>query len=177
MKKYAAPPPEWDCRILLSLVRRSGAPYEDSFELPMDGAVEHWGQTYVFASPVTADISACYTGERILITIGVGARISLPCSRCLSETGLAITGDLRYLFSLRPVRLEETPRKKHRHVQEDREEEDGADDGDVDVIPIDSFQAELDLSPYVWEVLPSIYPRGSCAPTTARGSAHSAGRT
>ena len=148
MNSYKAMPLEWDCSIRLSSVPRSGEPYVESFELPLDGVIEHWGQSYVSRGPVHAMVEASYTGERILARVSVRAEFSLPCSRCLSETGVAIMGDLRYLFSLRSSSRENGER--------DSDEEMGSvleEDGDVDVIPVDSFQSELDLSQYVWEVL------------------------
>ncbi len=144
MKKITAPPPEWVCGIRISLIPKGGEPYFESFELPADGVVEHWGQEYALCGPVLAKIEASSpspSGEKILAKIGIQTDISLPCSRCLCETGLAIVGDLRYLFTLRPSQDEED------------ESEEADKDGDVDVIPLDAFEAELDLAPYVWEVL------------------------
>lgn len=145
MNIYKAVPGDWDCAILLSSVPRSGETYIDEFELPMDGAIEHWGQLYRALGPVCAKVEANYTGERILAKISVDANFSLPCSRCLAETGLAILGDLRYLFSLRSPKREKDP--------DEEEGEAGDEDGDVDVIPVDSFQGEIGLAQYVWEVL------------------------
>lgn len=146
MKKYKATPSEWDCKILISRIPKDGGLYAESFELPLDGSIEHWGQRYAFDTPLSADVSAQLTGERILVKIEVRAEFSLPCSRCLCKTGLAILGDLRYLFTLR------SSKDEPKRLDEDEDEQAG-DDGDVDVIPIDRFQGEIDLGPYVWEVL------------------------
>jgi hypothetical protein len=53
MKRDTAPPPEWNCGVRLSLIKKSGAAFEDRFELSMDGTIEHWGQSYLFTSPIT----------------------------------------------------------------------------------------------------------------------------
>lgn len=152
MKSITAPPAEWGCGIRISLIPKSGEPYRESFELPAPGAIEHWGQRYTFRSPVSVDIEASCpppAGDRIFVKISIRADISLPCSRCLRETGLAIVGDLRYLFTLRSSW---------------KEYADGSDeadqDGDADVIPVDAFEAELDLTSYVWEVLVLSLPEG-----------------
>jgi uncharacterized protein len=89
--------------------------------------------------------------------VAVSADFSLPCSRCLEETGLAITGDMRYLFTLRPAREDASAKsaksaKKSRFHEEPSPPPDEAD-GDVDVIQLDGFQAELDIVPYIWEAL------------------------
>ncbi|MDR3354030.1 MAG: DUF177 domain-containing protein [Synergistaceae bacterium] len=173
MKRYTAPPPEWNCGVRLSLIKKSGVTFEDRFELPMDGTIEHWGQLYTFTSPITAVFSAGYAGERILASVAVRSEISLPCSRCLTQTGLAIGGDLRYLFSLRPVHSETPSGGRGRAVSA---EDDDDDDGDVDVIPIDSFQAELDISPYIWEVLLLNLPEGVLCSENCRGLCPSCGK-
>ncbi|MDR1483037.1 MAG: DUF177 domain-containing protein [Synergistaceae bacterium] len=149
MKRYTAPPMEWSCGVLLSLIKKSGVTFEEEFELSMDGSIEYWGQSYEFSSPITAAFSAGYAGERILANIAVYSKISLSCSRCLTKTELAIGGNLRYLFSLRPIHSEAVSNARGNVESHDDIDE----DGDVDVIPIDSFQAEFDISPYIWEVL------------------------
>jgi uncharacterized protein len=172
MKRYTAPPTEWNYGVLLSLIKKSGVTFEDRFELPMGGSVEYWGQSYEFSSPVIAAFSAGYTGERILANIAVNSEISLPCSRCLAKTGLAISGNLRYLFSLRPIHSESVSNGRGGvESQEDIEE-----DGDVDVIPIDSFQAELDISPYIWEVLLLSLPERALCSEGCRGLCPTCGK-
>jgi len=145
MIRHEAPPESWDCTIRLSQIPRSGEIFRERFELPLGGEIEHWGQIYTSIGPVQAEIAANYSSERILAKVSVRANFTLPCSRCLTDTGVAIIGDLRYLFTLRPERKE---------TDDDEDSgEHGQEDGDVDVIPVDSFQAEIDFTPYIWEVL------------------------
>ncbi len=147
----------WDCTIALSRIHRTGESFEETFSLPLDGPIAHWGQTYAPQGPLTATIRANYAGERIVVKVSVSARFTLPCSRCLADTGLAIAGDLRYLFTLRPVR-------------EESEENDGADeDGEIDLIPLDSFQGEVDFAPYIWEALVLHLPEGVLCAETCKG--------
>ena len=142
MNRYIAPPSDWDCGILLSRIPKDGEPLYESFELPLDGSIDHWGVNYTAAGPISADAVVSLTGNRILVRIVLKAEFFLPCSRCLCETPLAINGDMRYLFTLRFDKDE--PEGSGYPVEED---------GDVDVIPLDLFQSELDLKSYVWEVL------------------------
>jgi uncharacterized protein len=146
MRIHSVLPPEWDCKVRISLIRGSGEPYAETFDLPLDGAVEHWGQLYKSLGSVRASFEANFAGERIIVRVAVSADFSLPCSRCLEETGLVITGDMRYLFTLRPFR------------EDARKPRGGGDsppapDGDVDVIELDGFQPEFDIAPYIWEAL------------------------
>jgi len=161
MTGVTAPHPEWECAIRVSLIPSGGEPYLESFELPAPDPVEHWGQTYAFRGPILAAVEASSpgaSGAGILVKITVRAEVSLPCSRCLRQTGLAIVGDLRYLFTLRSSH-EDCPEK-----------EEGADrDGDIDVIPVDAFEAALDLSPYVWEVLVLNLPEGALCADDCKG--------
>lgn len=142
MNRYTAPPSEWDCGILISSIPKDGELFNESFELPLNGIVDHWGQDYKSSAPLSVNVVASLTGDRILVRIALTAEFFLPCSRCLCETPLAINGDLRYLFTLRSL----------------KDELEGSasfsdEDGDVDIIPVDTFQSELDLKSYVWEVL------------------------
>jgi uncharacterized protein len=136
------PPDGWECGLMISRVPKNGSPHREAFDLPLNGVIEHWGQEYTPRSALSAEVEATFANERILTLVSVRANFSLPCSRCLRETGLAIIGNLRYLFTLRPSK------------DDDSEDNSGADDdGDVDVIPVDAFQAELDMRQYIWEVL------------------------
>jgi uncharacterized protein len=145
MKRLAAPPEEWNCGILLSRFPRNGRPREERFELPLDGAVEYWGQEYAPLAPLSVLVTANYAGDDIMTRVFMSGKFCLPCSRCLAETSIAIEGDMRYLFTLRNL---------------GGDEGDGAPDGGVDVIEVDKFQAELEMAPYVWETLILNLPEG-----------------
>lgn len=155
--------PDWKCALRLSLIPKNGEPYVDEFELALPEKIEHWGQEYVPAGPLRVKAEASYTAERFLMRLSVASEFTLPCSRCLSETGLAINGDLRYLFTLRNLR-------------EERENEEEPADGDVEVIRIDAFDGELNLAPYVWEVLILSLPEGVLCSEDCRGLCPVCGR-
>jgi uncharacterized protein len=141
MNNVESPLSELCFGILLSDIHKNGEPHKVSAELPMAGAVDYWGQSYVPAGPVRVDITAGYARGDIAVRIELTCEFLVPCSRCLEETKLAISGDLRYLFTAR------------RYSREDDECAGEGEDGCVDAIEIDKFQTELDLSPYIWETI------------------------
>jgi uncharacterized protein len=146
MKKLVAPPENWSCGMLISDVRKTGEPRRERYELALDGAVEYWGQDYTPTRPLTVEVTATYAGGDIVALVGVNGSFSVPCCRCLDETAIAISGEMRYIFSLR--------RSDENDEREPREDDgDGEPDGSVDVIVIEPHKAEIDMTPRVWEAL------------------------
>ena len=147
MKKIIEHPAEWDCGIFISDIRKSGEPHVCNFELTLDGAVEYWGQDYASSSPLLVLITAGWASGDIVVRVEVNGEFNVPCFRCLEETGIAIKGDMRYIFSLRQPEAgdEKTPRPAGG--------ESGEPDGAVDVIRVEPFKAEIDMAPYIWETM------------------------
>jgi uncharacterized protein len=166
MESLKAPPGDWKCGVLISRIPKTGELYQDSFELELGSPIAHWGQEYSPRGPVSAKAEFTYANERILANVSARAGFSLPCSRCLTETDIEISGNLRYLFTLRPL--------KDAKGVEDEETPD--EDGDVDVIHVDSFQAELDMAPYVWEVLLLYLPERALCSEGCKGLCPLCGR-
>lgn len=152
--------------MLLSSVHKTGEPHVERFELALDEPIAHWGQEYRPMSPLCATIEASYTGERILARVAVKGEVSLPCSRCLADTRVEIFGELRYLFSLR------APMKEH----DPEDDDDPCDDGDVDVIMLDSFQSEISFADQIWEVLMLSLPEGALCRPDCKGLCRICGR-
>lgn len=151
MKRLVSFPEEWACGILISSIHKNGEPHEERFELPFDGAVvEYWGQDYTPLEPLSVRISANYARDDIVTRVLLSGSFSMPCSRCLAETSIAIEGDMRYLFTLRNTGGD-TP------------------DSELDVIELDGFQAELEMSPYVWETLILNLPEGVLCKEDCKG--------
>jgi uncharacterized protein len=155
LNSVKAPPGDWDCKALLSRIPKNGEPHHETFVLALGAPIEHWGQEYVPDGPVKADVRFTFVNERVFAAVSVRAAFRLLCSRCLCETRIDAAGDLKYLFSLRP--------------QRDSRDSDGEsapeEDGDVDIIHVDSFQAELDVTQCVWEALLLCLPeRALCTP-------------
>jgi uncharacterized protein len=145
-------------------IDKNGAPRTERLTLPLDGLVEYWGQSYAARGPICASITANIAGgEDIMARVEVEGEFSLPCSRCLAETGLAIRGDMRYLFTLR--RGFEPSGKKGRGEGGEGD----FPDGDVDVIRLDLYQSEIDLAQCVWETLILSLPEGVLCREDCRG--------
>jgi uncharacterized protein len=152
MRRLVSSPEEWACGILISSVHKNGEPREERFELPFGGAVvEYWGQDYTPLAPLSVRITANYARDDIMTRVSLSGAFSLPCSRCLAETSIAIEGDMRYLFTLRNTGDGDAP------------------DGDLDVVEVDGFQAGLDMSPYVWETLILNLPEGALCKEDCKG--------
>ena len=147
MKKLVKHPAEWDCGIIISDIRKSGEPSIENFELTLDGAVEYWGQLYAASSPLRAMVTASWAGGDIVVHVELDCEFSVSCYRCLEETGIAIKGDMRYIFSLR--QSEASDEKASGSGDEDTGEPDGAED----IIRIDPLKGEIDIAPYIWETM------------------------
>lgn len=141
MKTHKAPPDDWNCSVVIADIPESGEPMRETFSLALDAPIEHWGQLYTPTSPIEATIEINWAGDEIIAHVSAEGSFSVPCSRCLEDTGVEICGDLRYLFSLRSARGEE------------QDDEDGDDDGEIGVIEVDEFEGELSLADQVWEVV------------------------
>jgi uncharacterized protein len=165
MSTYVAPPDEWDCSILLSNINKNGTPYVETFELPLDGEIEYWGQSYRAEKALYAAVKANWAGENIVVHVEIAGDFTLPCSRCLEETGLAIKGNMRYLFTLRRPKGDDE--RKRRRDEED--EPDGIPGEDVGVIGIEVFQSELDLASCIWETMILNLPEGALCREDCRG--------
>jgi len=146
-KKLVEPPAEWDCGIIISDIRKSGEPRVEKIELKLGGTVEYWGQSYAPSSPLRALVTADWTNGGIVIRVELDCKFRVSCYRCLEETGIAIKGDMRYIFSLR--QSETSDEKTSRSSDDDIGEPDGAEE----IISIDPQKADIDMAPYIWETM------------------------
>ena len=148
MKKPAEyPADKWDCGIIISEIRKNGAPCVENFELVLDGAVEYWGQDYVPSSPIRAQVTANWASGDIVICVEVNCEFGVSCYRCLEKTGIAIKGEMRYIFSLRQ------PNPNDDKTFGSMDGDTGEPDGTEDVIMIEPHKAEIDMAPYIWETM------------------------
>ena len=138
-------PSHWKHRLVLPAVPKNGEPYEDEFSVKLDKPVSYWSQLYTLKSPLDVRVEAFRSEGRVLAAISISAKAEVPCARCLEPAGVAIEGNLRYLFSLRPD-------------EQIEKEDDSAADGDEDLILLDSWEDEADLSPLIWETLITALP-------------------
>ena len=138
-------PRSWKCRLVLAAVPRDGAPYEDKFVLPFDIAVSYWDQIYKPHSDIRVRVTAFRSEGRVVAEVSVETEVEAPCARCLEPAKGRIKGDLRYIFSLR-------------RDEQLCEKSEGAQDGDEEIILLDSWEDEIDLAQMVWETLITALP-------------------
>jgi uncharacterized protein len=151
-----AAPNNWKYRLILSAVPKDGTPYCEEISLQADKPISYWAQVYTFKSPLNVDIEACRIEGRLLTVISVEANASVPCSRCLEPADIKIAGKLRYFFSLRP----------HENKTETAET---SEYGEEELIILDSWEDEIDLSPMIWEVLITSLPASALCSEDCRG--------
>ena len=149
-------PSNWKHPLVISAVPRDGEPYNDDFNLTVELPISYWSQIYSFKEPIEVKVEAYRTEGRILTEIYIKSAANVPCSRCLEPAGVAIEGELRYLFSL--------------DKEEDkRAEPDFEADGDEEVMILDSWEDEIDLGPLIWEVLITLLPSAPVCSQECRG--------
>lgn len=151
-----AVPNSWHHRLVIPAVPKDGTPFTESFFVSADRKISYWGQLYSVEGPLEVKVEAYRTEGRIITSISVSGRLNVPCSRCLEPAGVAIEGELRYLFSL--------------DKEEDkRAEPDFEADGDEEVMILDSWEDEIDLGPLIWEVLITLLPSAPVCSQECRG--------
>lgn len=154
-----AAPPAWKHKLSLSGVYRDRVTKKESLELTADGKVRHWGQDFSFDSPVSVEIEANRADEYVILDITVSARVSTACSRCLEQAGVAIKGNLRYLFSLRSY-------------LESLGQEQNAAEGDAgreEIIPLASWDETINVGELAWETLITALPGAVLCSDECRG--------
>lgn len=138
-------PVRWHRKLVISAIPKDGTSLEETFAFDAERKISYWDQLYELKGPLKVATEAYRAEGRIVLTISVSAEAEVPCSRCLEPAGVAIEGKLRYLF---------TPAQKEaRDTDADR-----TADGDEELIPIDSWEDEIDLAPLVWETLITLLP-------------------
>ncbi len=151
-----AAPQSWHHRLVIPAIPKDGTPFTESFYVEADKKISYWGQLYLLTDPLQVEIDAYRAEGRIITSISVSGSVEVPCSRCLEPAGVAIQGELRYLFSL--------------NKEEDKKAEpDHEADGEEEVILLDSWEDEIDLGPLVWEVLITLLPAAPVCSDNCRG--------
>lgn len=151
-----AAPQSWHHRLVIPAIPKDGTPFTESFYVEADKKISYWGQLYLLTAPLHVEIDAYRAEGRIITSISVSGGVEVPCSRCLEPAGVAIQGELRYLFSLN--------REEDKKAESDHEA-----DGEEEVILLDSWEDEIDLGPLVWEVLITLLPAAPVCSDNCRG--------
>jgi len=112
------------------------------------GELDFYGQDFNFPSGLHAEAVAKWLEESLLsVEISISAEAETSCARCLKDTSLEISGDLRYLYYLRSAAGETG--------ESDEEIEEFADYMPVDV---EYFGRVLDIMPQIEESIFSLLP-------------------
>lgn len=129
-------------------IRRDGVATEVFWQLFLPAPVLHWGLEYAIEGALEVHCKGCRTKGGLTVELSVSGQLKIPCSRCLEITTLAIFGDLRYLFLLRSLISEQ-----------DTQEE--LSEGEEEIVPLDAWEDELNIAPYIWETLIVSLPVGA----------------
>ena len=156
MKEYLEEAPQsWERHLLPASVPKDGTPYRDSFALSCGLPVSYWGQLYTLLSDVKVSAEAYRSEDRIILTVETDTEVSTPCIRCLKTAREKVNGTLRY------VRSQQVSKKAHSGEEENSAEE--------EVIPVDSWESEINIIPMVWETLITSLPYGLLCRPDCRG--------
>lgn len=147
MKPLEAVPATWRHNITLSAVPKDGTAYKEQFSIEEKLPVSYWGQLYSFKSPLETEIKIYRAEGNLYTDITVSGTVETSCARCLEPADTDFRGELKYLFCLSADAENLT-----------REEKEGNADGDEDLIVLDSWEDEIDISPQIWEVMLTALP-------------------
>ena len=140
-------PSSWSRKLILSAVPKDGTAYVDNFCINETKPVSYWGQLYNFLSPIDVTIKVYRAEGKLYTDIAAFGKIGTPCARCLEPAKADFSGELKYLFSLS---VDSENRAKAENA--------GASDGDEDMILLDSWEDEVELSAQIWEVVLTSLP-------------------
>ncbi len=151
-------PQNWQCSFDGSEVIESGSCLNFFWMLPIDGEIEHWGQTYSFTENVAVKAAVVGDSSAFTVDINVSADATVPCARCLSVAPLEIIRNFRYFY--RPLAVAAS--------FEDVEDE--------DLVLVQSLDEEIDISDQVWESLIISLPEKVLCSAECRGICPFCGR-
>lgn len=137
----------WKHTITLSALPKDGTAYIERFYIEEASSISYWGQLYSFTKPINAEVKIYRAEGNLYTDITMSGEVETSCGRCLEPAKTEFEGELKYLFSLSADAENLT-----------REEQEGNADGDEDIIVLDSWEDEIDLSPQLWEVTLTALP-------------------
>lgn len=122
-----------------------------SWDLPLTGELEHWGQSYRWTEPLHVEAEASRSRGGVVVELRFSGGATTACARCLSPAPLAIEGKVRYFYSLR-----------------------GGDQGETEftedqILFLDRFSGEIDLTAPIWESLVLSLPAAVLCREDCRG--------
>ena len=141
-----------DSSFLISLPPRNDTETETfaQYDFP-GGKLDFDGQIFYFSSGLHAEAVARWLEESLLsVEISISSEAEASCARCLKDTSLEISGNLRYLYYLRSAGVNES--------DEPEEIEEIDEFGDYMPVETDFFGRVLDIMPQVEESIFSLLP-------------------
>lgn len=149
---YLEKPDSWHCIFEGKEILESSVPIDFVWTLPLDGCIDHWGQSYFFPGNVSlkAEVNGSRSGFSVDLSISAAATVT--CARCLSDAPLEISRDFRYFY--RPLLLD-----SH-----------GADEsGKEDFVFVQNIEGKIDIADQVWESLIVSLPEKVLCSSDCRG--------
>lgn len=152
MKALKSRPSDWNIRLILPSVPHDGTNYTDDFALSLAAPVLYYGQEYKLISPLSVQVKAVRSGDRIITSVSIEAEIETPCARCLESARTQISSTLRWIFSTT------------------REDEEQGDEWEYDeMVILDSWEEHIELGDYVWETFVTALPVSVLCRADCRG--------
>ena len=138
---YPIPP----CIIALPPRNDEVARVEEEWNLCLPDGVDFEGQRFLLPEGCSVRAAVQWLEPSLLsVELSLEMKASAPCARCLKQTTLAISDDLRYLYYSSGLEFGKDTRLE-------------SDDGFMPV-EVDFFGRTLDLAPQIWETLLLLFP-------------------
>lgn len=155
---YLEKPGDWRCIFNGAEVIASSAPLDLCWTLPLDGCIDHWGQSYLFSEGVS--VKAKVHGDRsgFSVELVLETAATVKCARCLSDALLEISRDFMYFY--KPLSSADPDGEKN-------------DDG---IVFLESIEGGIDVSDQVWESLILSLPEKVLCSPDCRGICPICGR-
>ena len=110
---------------------------EEKWEIAFEEIINFNGQEFYLSSPLKVYACLSWIDEATLsVRLGINAKITGSCVRCLEKAELALSDELLYLYSLRAK---------------------GSEGGEM-IVEIGAFGKTLDITEQVWESLVLLLP-------------------
>ena len=147
--------PSIQCIIALPPRNDTEAAIEEQWHLNFPDGVDFEGQRFLLPEGCHVRASARWLEPSLLsVELSIEMTAVAPCARCLKQTTLAISDDLRYLYYLSGLEFGVDTGLK-------------SDDGFMPV-EVDFFGKTMDLAPQVWESVLLLLPsKVLCKPDCA----------
>lgn len=133
---YLEKPGNWLFSFDGMAIAKSDSPVVLECKLPLEGFIDHWGQSYHFHGGISVKASALGNRNGLSLELHIEAWAKVPCARCLKDAPLDISRDLRYFY--KPLSSDDPSFDA---------------EGDQGIVIVESIESDIDISDQVWESL------------------------